>query len=60
MLETSRGDLVVDLFTEDCPITTKNFLKLCKYVHRLAKTTAGALLVLGTQRDVFMQDQVLQ
>ena len=32
MLETSRGDLVVDLFTEDCPQTTKNFLKLCKYV----------------------------
>lgn len=31
MLETSRGDLVVDLFTEDCPQTTKNFLKLCKY-----------------------------
>ena len=31
MLETSRGDLVIDLFTEDCPQTTKNFLKLCKY-----------------------------
>lgn len=30
MLETSRGDLVVDLFTEECPNTTKNFLKLCK------------------------------
>lgn len=32
MLETSRGDMVIDLFTEDCPLTTKNFLKLCKYV----------------------------
>ena len=31
MLETSRGDMVIDLFTEDCPKTTKNFLKLCKY-----------------------------
>lgn len=30
MLETSRGDLVVDLFIEECPITSKNFLKLCK------------------------------
>ncbi|KAL0019443.1 hypothetical protein WJX79_010976 [Trebouxia sp. C0005] len=30
MLETSRGDMVIDLFTEDCPLTTKNFLKLCK------------------------------
>lgn len=32
MLESSKGDLVVDLFTEECPITSKNFLKLCKYV----------------------------
>lgn len=30
MLETSFGNLVIELFTEDCPITTKNFLKLCK------------------------------
>eukprot|EP00200_Dunaliella_tertiolecta_P012481 CAMPEP_0202388244 /NCGR_PEP_ID=MMETSP1127-20130417/76404_1 /ASSEMBLY_ACC=CAM_ASM_000462 /TAXON_ID=3047 /ORGANISM="Dunaliella tertiolecta, Strain CCMP1320" /LENGTH=420 /DNA_ID=CAMNT_0048989573 /DNA_START=128 /DNA_END=1387 /DNA_ORIENTATION=+ len=29
LLETSKGDMVVDLFVEDCPITTKNFLKLC-------------------------------
>jgi peptidyl-prolyl cis-trans isomerase-like 4 len=32
LLETSRGDLVVDLYTEDCPLATLNFLKLCKYV----------------------------
>ncbi|KAL0036519.1 hypothetical protein WJX77_011112 [Trebouxia sp. C0004] len=30
MLETSKGDMVIDLFTDDCPLTTKNFLKLCK------------------------------
>lgn len=30
MLETSKGDMVIDLFTEDCPLTSKNFLKLCK------------------------------
>eukprot|EP00898_Chlorokybus_atmophyticus_P001898 jgi/Chlat1/2709/Chrsp180S08755 len=30
LLDTSVGDLVVDLFTDECPITTKNFLKLCK------------------------------
>eukprot|EP00271_Cylindrocystis_brebissonii_P005023 TRINITY_DN16979_c0_g1_i1.p1 TRINITY_DN16979_c0_g1~~TRINITY_DN16979_c0_g1_i1.p1 ORF type:complete len:762 (-),score=161.32 TRINITY_DN16979_c0_g1_i1:424-2709(-) len=30
MLETSLGEMVVDLFTGKCPITTKNFLKLCK------------------------------
>lgn len=32
MLNTSVGDLVIDLFTDQCPLATKNFLKLCKYV----------------------------
>ncbi|GLI66761.1 hypothetical protein VaNZ11_010727, partial [Volvox africanus] len=30
LLETSKGDIVIDLLTDDCPITTKNFIKLCK------------------------------
>ncbi|KAI8992220.1 peptidyl-prolyl cis-trans isomerase-like 4 [Pilobolus umbonatus] len=30
LIETSLGDIVVDLFTKDCPKTTLNFLKLCK------------------------------
>jgi len=30
LLETSKGDLVLDLFAEECPVTAKNFLKLCK------------------------------
>jgi peptidyl-prolyl cis-trans isomerase-like 4 len=30
LLETSVGEIVVDLFTEDCPHTCENFLKLCK------------------------------
>ena len=30
LLETSKGDLVVDLYTDDCPLASKNFLKLCK------------------------------
>ena len=30
LLETSKGDLVVDLHTDDCPNTARNFLKLCK------------------------------
>jgi peptidyl-prolyl cis-trans isomerase-like 4 len=32
LLETSKGDMVVDLFTEDCPLASRNFLKLCKCV----------------------------
>ena len=32
LLETSKGDMVVDLFTDDCPLASRNFLKLCKCV----------------------------
>lgn len=30
LLETSVGDIVLDLYTKQCPNTCKNFLKLCK------------------------------
>lgn len=30
LLETSLGDIVIDLFYEKCPLASKNFLKLCK------------------------------
>ena len=30
MLETSLGELVIDLEVEKCPKTCENFLKLCK------------------------------
>ncbi|CAM9674159.1 unnamed protein product [Ectocarpus sp. 12 AP-2014] len=30
MIETSLGEVVVDLFCEDAPLAAKNFLKLCK------------------------------
>ena len=30
LVETSAGELVIDLHCDDCPLTTKNFLKLCK------------------------------
>jgi peptidyl-prolyl cis-trans isomerase-like 4 len=35
LLETSVGELVIDLFVDDFPISCKNFLKLCKikYYH---------------------------
>lgn len=29
-IETSAGDVVVDLYTDECPLACKNFLKLCK------------------------------
>ena len=28
----SKGDIVIDLLVDDCPITCKNFIKLCKQV----------------------------
>eukprot|EP00962_Isochrysis_galbana_P017723 scaffold5098_cov112-Isochrysis_galbana.AAC.1 len=30
LLETSLGDIVIDLHTEQCPNACRNFLKLCK------------------------------
>ncbi|KAL8469486.1 hypothetical protein ACS0TY_032362 [Phlomoides rotata] len=30
MIVTSLGDIVMDLFTDRCPLTCKNFIKLCK------------------------------
>lgn len=30
LLETSLGDIVIDLETDACPKTCQNFLKLCK------------------------------
>lgn len=35
LIETSYGDIVVDLFFEECPTACTNFLKLCKikYYH---------------------------
>ena len=30
LLETSKGDMVIDLHVDACPRTCKNFLKLCK------------------------------
>lgn len=30
LIETSLGGLVVDLLVDDCPIASRNFLKLCK------------------------------
>ena len=30
LLETSLGDIVIDLEVDSCPKTSENFLKLCK------------------------------
>lgn len=35
LIETTLGELVIDVFTEDAPLAATNFLKLCKikYFH---------------------------
>jgi peptidyl-prolyl cis-trans isomerase-like 4 len=33
LLQTSLGDIVIDLYTSHSPKTCKNFLKLCKIKH---------------------------
>jgi peptidyl-prolyl cis-trans isomerase-like 4 len=30
LIETSLGDIVIDLYTKECPLACENFLKLCK------------------------------
>ena len=30
LIETSKGDIIIDLFTDACPVACKSFLKLCK------------------------------
>ena len=30
LIETSMGDLVIDLYVKECPNACKNFIKLCK------------------------------
>jgi peptidyl-prolyl cis-trans isomerase-like 4 len=30
LLDTSMGEIVIDLFTQECPFACENFLKLCK------------------------------
>jgi peptidyl-prolyl cis-trans isomerase-like 4 len=30
LVVTSAGELVIDLFVDDCPLASENFLKLCQ------------------------------
>lgn len=46
LLETSLGDIVIDLEVEACPKTCENFLKLCKvYYYNLHAFFNGKLFV---------------
>jgi len=51
LLETSKGDVVIDLFCDECPIACKNFLKLCKtkyYNYSLFhKVVPGTVILTG-------------
>ncbi|CAI9760335.1 unnamed protein product [Fraxinus pennsylvanica] len=33
MIVTSLGNILMDLYTDRCPLTCKNFLKLCKFLY---------------------------
>ena len=48
LLETSRGDLVIDLFTDECPQASTNFLKLCKCVFDLWQSVPFQYFVVHT------------
>merc|ERR1711977_153623 len=41
LFETSCGDIVIDLFTDDYPLITYNFLKLCKFKGYNNRTLCG-------------------
>lgn len=52
LLETSAGDIVIDLFVEDCPMTCKSFLKLCKCVQILSMCMATRWFVSQAHRSM--------
>lgn len=54
LLETSMGDLVIDLYYEQCPLASKNFIKLCKQ-----KFYNGALFN-NMQKNYLVQIRSLQ
>ena len=51
LLETSLGDIVIDLEVEACPKTCENFLKLCKVyyynLHAFFNGTWRSALICG-------------
>src|SRR5690349_18025041 len=49
LLNTSAGDLVIDLYVDDCPLSCKNFLKLCKFKYY------NGCLVYNIQQNLIMQ-----
>lgn len=57
LLETSKGDIVIDLFVEECPMTCKNFLKLCKcvtsYIHIHVVATGWLLRLMAVLRCIW-------
>lgn len=31
LVQTTAGDMTIDLFVDECPVACRNFLQLCKY-----------------------------
>ena len=55
LLETSLGDIVIDLEVDSCPKTCENFLKLCKvYYYNLNAFFNGGQRSTCSFRSVLM------
>ena len=49
IIETSMGELTIDLHTDLCPMATKNFLKLCKIKYY------NNVIIHNVQKDFMIQ-----
>lgn len=49
LIETSRGEITIDLFVKECPKASKNFLKLCKIKYY------NNCIFFNVQRDFIIQ-----
>lgn len=47
-METSKGDIVVDLYTDECPLASKNFLKLCKYASNTPREASISVVAIAS------------
>jgi cyclophilin family peptidyl-prolyl cis-trans isomerase len=56
MLETSLGDLIIDLEVDKCPKTCENFLKLCKIKYYNLNSFFNGEYRISISRSLRVQD----